>query len=129
MLRSPGQHDHAENFSKKSLKLCEQRLGKDHPDVVRHLKTLGILYQKHNKYEDAAECFQRCLGICHTKPELGEAKVAEFKVNLANCYFKLKKFHEAEILYKQVLVRAYEQVKLQIMKISGLPKTVLIGFV
>ena len=53
----------AEPLYQRALKIGEQQLGPDHPDVAHPLNNLANLYSEQGKYRDAEPLYQRALTI------------------------------------------------------------------
>src|SRR5207248_418665 len=61
-------HDHAhyreaEPLYQRALRIREQQLGPEHPDVAASLHNLAILYHQQGKYREAEPLYQRALRI------------------------------------------------------------------
>ncbi|PIB09882.1 hypothetical protein AMR42_11895, partial [Limnothrix sp. PR1529] len=53
----------AEPLFRRSLEICEQVLGADHPNTAASLNNLAGLYESQGRYEAAEPLFRRCLEI------------------------------------------------------------------
>jgi tetratricopeptide (TPR) repeat protein len=93
----------AEPLLHRSLAICEQMLGTDHPDVAESLNNLVALYRLQGKYNQAIPYCERALSI--RKQTLGEnhPDVALSLNNLARLYHHLGKYAQAEALHEQAL--------------------------
>jgi len=69
--QAQGRYSEAEPLYKRSLLICEQQLGADHPNTVTSLNNLAALYQSQGRYSKAEALFTQLL--------LGEIKVKKGK--------------------------------------------------
>ncbi len=93
----------AEAFYQRSLRIREQELGPDHPDVAYPLNSLAILYSDQGKYAEAEPLFQRALRIREQAQGPDHPDVAYPLNGLANLYYEQSKYAEAEPLYQRAL--------------------------
>jgi tetratricopeptide (TPR) repeat protein len=59
-----GKYTEAEALYQRALKMREQVLGPQHPDVANSLNNLAWLYSALGKYAEAEPLYQRALKIC-----------------------------------------------------------------
>jgi tetratricopeptide (TPR) repeat protein/DNA-binding XRE family transcriptional regulator len=107
-LRDRARYIEAELLYQRALRIREQQLGPEHPDVAHTLNGLANLYAEQGKYVEAELLYQRALRIWeqHLGPE--HPDVATTLNNLALLYAEQGKFVEAEPLYQRAL-RIWEQ--------------------
>ncbi|MEX5218657.1 MAG: alpha/beta fold hydrolase [Nitrospira sp.] len=91
----------AEPIAKRALNIDEKLLGKDHLDVGLDLFNLGEVYFAQQKYEEAAEAFQRSL-LIYDKAHGSGADVADVAEALAITLRTIGRNSEAESLEKRV---------------------------
>jgi tetratricopeptide (TPR) repeat protein len=93
----------AETFYQQSLRLREQVLGSDHPDVAYPLIGLADLYREQSKDAEAEPLYQRAL--CIREQALGpdHPDVARPLIGLGNLYYFQGKDAKAEPLYQRAL--------------------------
>jgi tetratricopeptide (TPR) repeat protein len=98
-----GKYGEVEPLYLRSLKIREQYLGADHPDVANSLNNLAELYRGQGKYSEAEPIFVRSIEI--KKQQLGaeHPSVAITLNNLAALYYSQRKYSEAEPLYLRSL--------------------------
>ncbi len=93
----------AETFYQHSLRIKEQALGPDHPDVAYTLNGLANLYNEQAKYAEAEPLLQRALRIGEHTLGPDHPGVATMLTNLAYLYWRQDKYAEAEPLYQRAL--------------------------
>ena len=98
-----GQYAKAEPLYQRSLKICESKLGPDHPDVAASLNNLAILYKDMGQYAKAEPLYQRSLKIRESKLGPDHPDVAASLNNLANLYWDMGQYAKAEPLYQRSL--------------------------
>ena len=96
----------AETFLQQSLRIGEQALGHDHPDMASPLNTLAIIFSEQGKYAEAEPLLQRALHIMEQALEPNHPKVAHPLTNLAILYREQDKYSEAESLLQRALLIA-----------------------
>ena len=62
-LRMVGAYQEAQRYLRRALRIWEQSLGPEHPDVAFPLNNLAELYQAQGKYVEAEPLYQRALRI------------------------------------------------------------------
>jgi tetratricopeptide (TPR) repeat protein len=82
------------------LKLQEQYLGADHPDLCLNLNNLGTLYTRFGRQKEAEAAFERVLAI---KEKHDPKHVTAPLTKLANHYRAEKKYPQAETAYLKLL--------------------------
>jgi tetratricopeptide (TPR) repeat protein len=102
-LRDRARYAEAESLSQRALRVWEQHLGSEHPDMAHPLNFLAILYSDQGKYAQAEPLFQRALRIHeqHLGPE--HLQVAYPLNDLASLYRELGDHAQAELLYQRAL--------------------------
>jgi tetratricopeptide (TPR) repeat protein len=98
----------AEAFYQQSLRIGEQALGPDHPDVANPLIGLAELYREQGNYAEAEPLLQRALRIFEQTQGPENQLLAYPLNNLALLYYEQGKYAEAESLYQRAL-RIWEQ--------------------
>ncbi|MCL6752786.1 tetratricopeptide repeat protein [Nostoc sp. CCCryo 231-06] len=98
-----GLYQQAEPWLRECVKIAENRLGSEHPDIATSLNNLAALYKSTGRfnegeplYQQALELYKRLLGDNH--PD-----VATSLNNLAGLYCSTKRFSEGEPLFEQAL--------------------------
>jgi tetratricopeptide (TPR) repeat protein len=93
----------SEPWRQECLRLCQSRLGKEHPDVASSLNDLAELYRLQGRYKQAEPLFVQALEM--RKRLLGEehSEVATSLNNLALLYQNQERYQEAEPLFVQAL--------------------------
>ena len=107
-LSEHARYAEAEAFYQHSLRIKEQALGPDHPDVAYTLTNLANLYNDQAKYAEAEPMYQSALRIWEQALGSDHPNVALALNGLANLYEEQGKYAEAEPLYQRAL-RIYEQ--------------------
>ncbi len=102
-LRMTGAYREAQEYLERALSIREQRLGRDHPDVVTLLDNLAELSREQGKYREAEPLYQRAWYIREQFLGAGDPQMATSLYNLANLYFAQEQYEEAEPLYRRVL--------------------------
>lgn len=103
-LNGRAQYRSAEPLYREALRIREQALGSEHPDMVYPLIRLAECYKEQDKLEEAEELYQRALPIRERIPGLERPDdLATLLNNLASLYAELGKDAEAEELYQRVL--------------------------
>jgi len=93
----------AEASYQQSLRIGEQTLGPDHPDVASPLNNLAILYYEQGKYTKAEPLYQRALRIYEQALGPDDPLVAYPLLDLGSLYYMQSKYAEAEPLYQRAL--------------------------
>jgi tetratricopeptide (TPR) repeat protein len=93
----------AENWARRSLAICEQVLGADHPHTAASLNNLAYLYESQERYEAAEPLYQRSLAICEQVLGADHPNTARNLNNLAALYRSQGRYEAAEPLYQRSL--------------------------
>jgi tetratricopeptide (TPR) repeat protein len=96
--------EQAKSLYIRSLKIREENLSADHPDIASGLNELAILYYSEGDYEKVEALFQRSLNILEKSLGQNHFSVAGCLNNLARLYEKQGKLEQAEPLYYRSLV-------------------------
>jgi tetratricopeptide (TPR) repeat protein/DNA-binding XRE family transcriptional regulator len=107
-LRERGAYGEAEPLLQRALRIREQVLGTDHPDVARTLNYLANVYWQQSKYGKAEPLLQRALRIREQVLGPNHPEVANTLHNLATLFLAQGNYGAAEPLYQQAL-RIVEQ--------------------
>ncbi len=102
-LRARLQYDQTWPLVQQALKLKEEILGSQHPDLVRPLEELANLYSRKRDYATAESFNQRALAIVEKEYGLEHPWVARSLSELANLYAMQKEYARAEPLYQRAL--------------------------
>ena len=81
-----GQYARAVVVGKKALKVAEEIVGPDHPDVATSLNILALLYNTQGQYAEAEPLYKQALGIYEKALGLDHLSVAASLSNLAGLY-------------------------------------------
>jgi len=98
-----GLYKEAIPYCEQCLKVAEQRLGENHPDVATSLNNLAELYRTQGKYAEAEPLFTRSLAIWESQLGENHPHVALSLNNLAGLYRSQGKYAEAESLFTRSL--------------------------
>ncbi len=98
-LRDRGRYAEAEPLSLRALRIREQQLGLEHPEVAASLNNLATLYRQQGKYAEAEPLILRALRIREQQLGPEHPEVAYSLNNLATLYREQGKYAEAEPLY------------------------------
>ena len=98
-----GRYEEAETLLRAALKLLEDTLGPDHPDIAATLNSLGILRQERGDYREAESLQSRALAILRKKYGDENQDVLSIQSNLALLYQDMGKNEEAAKLMRQTL--------------------------
>jgi len=99
----------AEPLYRRSLKIREEQLGGDHPDVATGLNNLAGLLRAQGKYAEAEPLYRRALKILEEQLGSEHPNVASCLNNLAELLRAQGKYAEAEPLYRRALKILEEQ--------------------
>jgi tetratricopeptide (TPR) repeat protein len=98
-----GRNADAEPLVKRSLKIYENSLDRNHPDIARSLNILAELYENQGHYIEAEPLFKRALEIREKTLGPNHHLVATSLNNLAALYQSQGRYADAEPLYKRSL--------------------------
>ncbi|MEH2410640.1 tetratricopeptide repeat protein [Nostoc sp.] len=98
-----GLYQQAKPWLRQCVKIAENRLGLEHPDIATSLNNLAALYKSTGRYSEAEPLYQQALEL--TKRLLGNNHpiFATSLNNLAELYRYTGRYSEAEPLYQQAL--------------------------
>ncbi len=102
-LQERGQYIQAEPFSREALRMREQVLSSEHPDVAVSLNNLAWLYHEQGRYSEAEPLAQRTLRMREQALGLEHLDVAQSLRTLAEIYHDSDKDDLAEPLYQRAL--------------------------
>ena len=100
-LHEHGHYDRAVVVAKKALKIAEQALGPDHPDVAAILNNLAELYKTQGHYAQAEPLYKRSLAIGEKTLGLEHPEVAKSLSSLAELYRAQGHHAQAEPLHQR----------------------------
>ncbi|MCC5656185.1 tetratricopeptide repeat protein [Nostoc sp. XA010] len=98
-----GLYQQAEPWYKLCLKVAENRLGLEHPDVATSLNNLAALYGYTGRYSEAEPLYQRALELRKYLLRDNHPHIATSLNNLAGLYKSTGRYSEAEPLFQQAL--------------------------
>ncbi|MCW5212814.1 tetratricopeptide repeat protein [Desulfobulbus sp. TB] len=98
-----GRYDEAEPLYKRTLKIREKQLGKEHPDVAESLNNLALLYYEKGRHDEVELLLKRALEIREKQLGKEHPDMAESLNNLALLYYEKGRHDEAELLLKRAL--------------------------
>lgn len=107
-LQDRARYQEAEPLYQLALRIREEQLGPDHPDVATSLAGLAKLYQEQGKYAEAGLLMQRALAIDEQIFGSEHQRVATDLNNLAELYTNQHEYTKAEPLFQRALA-IYEQ--------------------
>ncbi|NTW55105.1 MAG: toll/interleukin-1 receptor domain-containing protein [Chlorobaculum sp.] len=116
LLNSMGLYYHGRAFYvkteplyRRSLKICEEQLGGEHPNVASSLNNLAALLDDQGKYAEAEPLYRRALKIDEKALGTDHPGVATDLNNLSGLLTTQGKYAEAEALYRRALKICEEQ--------------------
>ena len=98
-----GKYPEAEEMHKQALKIRQEKLPENHPDIAQSLNNLAGVYIYQGKYPEAEELFKQALEIARKTIGQEHPIYAKNLNNLAGVYESQGKYPEAEELYEQAL--------------------------
>ncbi len=101
VYRRLGLHKSARPLVYRALKVRQEELGDDHPDIAWSLNELGLVEHAAGNYETAEELQRQALEIFHRRGE--HSGVAEISNDLALTLNSLDRYDEAEALLRRAL--------------------------
>jgi len=102
-LRDRGRYTEAEPLYQRAIRIREQLLGPEHPDVATSLYGLANLYLDQGRYAEAEPLYQRAIRIREQFLGPQHPDMAYPLTNLANLYREQGRYAEAESLYQRAL--------------------------
>jgi tetratricopeptide (TPR) repeat protein len=100
-FQSHAQYPIAESLKKRSLAICEQEMGMEHPVTAVALNNLATLYREQGEYAQAETLYLNSLEILEQLPEVDAYTAAGAYNNLATLYRERGKYREAEQLFQK----------------------------
>jgi len=97
-LYQAGDHKRATVIAEKALKVAEENVGPDHPDVAASLNNLALLYGAQGEYTKAEPLYKRSLAIVEKALGPDHPIVGTSLNNLAGLYQDQGECAEAEPL-------------------------------
>ena len=98
-----GRFKEAEALHQRALKLREDILGKEHPDVAQSLNNLATVYLEQRRYSEAISLYERALEIWKKTRGEDYYKLAAGLNNLASLYEVQGQYPRANRLYNESL--------------------------
>ncbi|NEO70481.1 tetratricopeptide repeat protein [Moorena sp. SIO3H5] len=102
-LYQQGKYSEAIPLAQDALRIRQQVLGEEHPDIATSLNDLGLLYDAMGRYEQAEPKLTQALEMRRRLLGNEHLDVALSLNNLAGLYYSMGKYEDAEPLYKQAL--------------------------
>jgi tetratricopeptide (TPR) repeat protein len=96
-------YEKAEPLYRRALAILEKVLGPEHPDVVKALNNLALVYRAQGRYEEAEPLFQRALAIAEKALGPEHPNLGGGLSNLATLYRAQGRDEEAEPLLQRAL--------------------------
>jgi tetratricopeptide (TPR) repeat protein/transcriptional regulator with XRE-family HTH domain len=90
-------------FYQRALRVFEQTVGPDHPEVGASLSKLAFLYRSQGKLKQAEALFQRAVSLLQRTLGLEHREVIYPLSGLATVYREQGLYAQAELLYQQAL--------------------------
>jgi serine/threonine-protein kinase len=92
----------AEQLVREGLAISRAVLPPGHPDIAAATHALGLVFEDRGVYDSAAKRFSEAVAL-RSAPGADPADLAASRFELANTYFYLGKYDDAESLYRQLL--------------------------
>jgi tetratricopeptide (TPR) repeat protein len=102
-LYERGQYKEAESLCQRALRIREQALGPEHPEVAQSLNSLAVLYITQHLYERVESLCLRALSIQEQALGPQHTDVAVTLNDLAMLYYLQGKYEQVEPLYQRAL--------------------------
>jgi len=103
LYTAQGKYAEAEQRFQDALRISEQQLGPEHPDVATSLNGLAKLYRHQGKYEQAEAFYERALAIREQSLGTNHPDTAELLHGLAKLLQDQGEHKQAEALYVRAL--------------------------
>ncbi len=103
LRKSPKRYREAELFDQQALKIQENVLGKEHPDVAQILYGLAATYSGLNKYEQSESFYRWAIAIREHVFGPQAPETLEMLSDLGLMYYKQGKYDEAASLHQRCL--------------------------
>ena len=97
------QYERAEPLYQRALSMCEQMLGREHPQVAFPLYGLAGLYREQGRYEQAELLYRRALHLWEQAPAQAYPEMADLLNDLAILYLEQGHYKQAEPLLQRAL--------------------------
>jgi len=97
-LYQQGQYSEATKAAEEALKVAEETLGSDHPQLAAFLNNLAILYQAQGRCSEALPLYERTLAIGEKTLSRDDQRMATLSKNIETCKKELEKRGEVERL-------------------------------
>jgi tetratricopeptide (TPR) repeat protein len=102
-LWARGEYAAAERYCARALAILENAYGPKHPDVVRELSNMGVLYMEQGRYAEAEPFLTRALAIREAELGPDHPSVALTLHNLGIVCMERGRYSEAESFHKRAL--------------------------
>lgn len=101
MLYQQGQYSEASKVAKEALKIAEETLGPENPQLAVFLNNLAILYHTQGKYSEAISLYKKILLIDEKTHRLDHSRMETVLKHIAECNKELGKNSDKKKLEKQ----------------------------
>jgi len=108
-FQDQGRYAEAETLYNQVLTECEKQLGPEHPDTLRTVGNLAIVYRNQGRYGEAETLYKQVLTGQETQLGPKHPDTLRTVGNLAIIYRNQGRYGEAETLYNQVLTECEKQ--------------------
>jgi tetratricopeptide (TPR) repeat protein len=98
-----GRHSEAVPLFRQTLELRQAKLGRDHPETVGSLMSLGQAYRNAERLAEAIPVFEQALKIRHVKLGADHPDTFKSMINLAQTLEASDRYFEAEVLWNDML--------------------------
>jgi cell division septation protein DedD len=97
-LYQQGQYSEATKAAEEALKVAEETLGSDHPQLAAFLNNLAILYQAQGKCSEALPLYEKTLAIAEKTLSRDDQRMVTISKNIDTCKKELERRGEIERL-------------------------------
>jgi len=99
-----GDYANAESGYKRAIEIVEKKFGKESPDLIPSLTSLGLLYVDLQQYSKAKAALNRCLENIRVNKDTYQTESAVLQ-HLAHVHVKTGDYVQAELFYKRAIER------------------------
>jgi serine/threonine protein kinase len=92
-----------EKLTELLLNLARNKAGVDSISLVPRLRAFGEFRQRYHKWQGAAACYERALTILNETHATKDIDYYQTETDLADCYFELGRYKDAQPLYRGAL--------------------------
>ncbi len=98
-----GKYEKALGYDENALKISEEKLGADHPNIAATYNNMALIYDKQGNYEKALAYYKKALKICEEKLGADHLDTAITYNNIAEVYNDQGKYEKALAYYEKAL--------------------------